>query len=113
MAKTRRITASKLNKLVDDLLHPYFTDYPALIITDSLLHAIIEQDPKTSMRKSIKYNLPKLVENLMRNRKAHASATYPCYPDSWKIQQHSKIEALLRSGSKLKKKLSEKQVSES
>jgi hypothetical protein len=55
------------------LLHPYFTDYPALIIADSLLHAIIEQDPKTSMSKSIKYNLPKLLKNLTKNEKAHAS----------------------------------------
>ena len=73
MPKIRRTTAGKLNKLVDDLLHPYFTDYPTLIIMDSLLHAMIEQDPKTSMRKSVRYNLPKLVENLMRNRKARAS----------------------------------------
>ena len=58
MPKIRRPTAGKLNKLVDDLLHPYFTDYPALIIADSLLHAIIEQDPKTSMRKSVRYNRP-------------------------------------------------------
>jgi hypothetical protein len=45
MARTKRITISRLNKLVDDFLHPYFDDYPALIIADSLLHAIIEQDP--------------------------------------------------------------------
>jgi hypothetical protein len=74
MPKIRRTTTGKLNKLVDDLLHPYFTDYPTLIIMDSLLHAIIEQDPKTSMRKSIKYNLPKLIENLTRNRKARVTA---------------------------------------
>jgi hypothetical protein len=73
VAKTRRTTTGKLNRLVDDLLHPYFTHYPALIIADSLLHAIIEQDPKTSMSKSIKYNLPKLLENLTKNEKAHAS----------------------------------------
>ena len=73
MTKTGRTTTGKLNKLVDDLLHPYFTDYPALIIADSLLHAIIEQDPKTSMSKSIKYNLPKLIESLTKNEKAHSS----------------------------------------
>jgi hypothetical protein len=73
VAKTGRTTTSKLNKLVDDLLHPYFTDYPTLIIMDSLLHAIIEQDPKTSMHKSIKYNLPKLLESLTKNRKTRAS----------------------------------------
>jgi hypothetical protein len=73
VTKTRRITTGKLNKLVDDLLHPYFTDYPTLIIADSLLHAMIEQDPRTSISKSIKYNLPKLIENLTKNRKARAS----------------------------------------
>jgi hypothetical protein len=72
VAKTRRTTTSKL-KLVDGLLHPYFTDYPTLIIMDSPLHAITEQDPKTSMRKSIKYNLPKLLESLTKNRKTRAS----------------------------------------
>ena len=74
MAKTRRTTTSKLNKLVDDLLHPHFTDYPTLIIMDSLLHAMIEQDPKTSMHKSIKYNLPKLLESLTKKQKN------PCQP---------------------------------
>lgn len=73
MTKTRRITTGKLNKLVDDLLHPYFTDYPTLIIADSLLHAMIEQDPRTSISKSIKYNLLKLLESLTKNRKARAS----------------------------------------
>jgi len=73
VTKTRRITTGKLNKLVDDLLHPYFTDYPTLIIADSLLHAMIEQDPRTSISKSIKYNLPKLLESLTKNRKARAS----------------------------------------
>jgi hypothetical protein len=73
VTKTGRTTTGKLNKLVDDLLHPYFTDYPALIIADSLLHAIIEQDPKTSMSKSIKYNLPKLIQSLTKNEKAHTS----------------------------------------
>ena len=68
MAKTRRITTGKLNKLVDDLLHPYFTDYPTLIIMDSLLHAMIEQDPKTSMSKFVKYNVPKLLENLKKRK---------------------------------------------
>jgi hypothetical protein len=73
MPKIRRTTAGKLNKLVDDLLHPYFTDYPTLIIMDSLLHAMIEQDPKTSMSKFVKYNVPKLLESLTKKRKGRAS----------------------------------------
>jgi hypothetical protein len=34
---------------------------------------MIEQDPRTSISKSIKYNLPKLLESLTQNRKARAS----------------------------------------
>jgi hypothetical protein len=52
---------------------PYFTDYPTLIIMDSLLRAMIEQDPKTSMSKFVKYNVPKFLESLTKNRKVRAS----------------------------------------
>jgi hypothetical protein len=51
----------------------YFTDYPTLIIMDSLLRAMIEQDPKTSMSKFVKYNVPKFLESLTKNRKVRAS----------------------------------------
>jgi hypothetical protein len=42
-------------------MHPHFDD-PAAIIIDSLLHAIVEQDPDASLRKFLKYNFPKLLK---------------------------------------------------
>jgi len=68
MPKIKRTTKGKLNKLVDDLLHSYFTDYPTLIIVDTLLHAMIEQDLKLSLAKFVKYNIPKLLENQKKRK---------------------------------------------
>ena len=52
-----------LNRLVDAILHPYFKKHPELIILDGILHALIEQNPKQSLKKFIKYNYPKLKNN--------------------------------------------------
>lgn len=52
--------------LIDEILHPHFDEYPGLIIIDSLLHAINEQNPEVSLRKFLKYNLPKLLQHLTK-----------------------------------------------
>lgn len=75
MRKVKRTTKGELNKLIDDLIHPYFKEYPALIIVDSLLHAMVEQDPDMSLRKFVKYNIPTLLESLTRKQK-NPSRTY-------------------------------------
>jgi len=62
MPKTRKTKKVNLNKLVDTLIHPYFDEYPAMILIDGLLHAMIEQNPNESLTKFIKYNLPKLLK---------------------------------------------------
>jgi hypothetical protein len=54
MRKARKTDKGKLNKLIDDLVHPHFREYPALIIVDGLLHAMVEQNPDASLRKFIK-----------------------------------------------------------
>jgi hypothetical protein len=59
----------KLNKIIDDLICPCFKQYPALIIVDGLLHAMVEQNPDASLRKFIKYNVPKLLKILTRKQK--------------------------------------------
>jgi len=69
MPKTKRTTKGQLNRLIDDLIHPYFTEYPALIIVDSLLHAMVEQDPDMSLRKFVRYNIPKLLRSLTQKQK--------------------------------------------
>ena len=72
MRKIRKTTKGKLNKLIDNLIHPYFEEHPTFtIIIDGLLHAMVEQDPDMSFRKFIKYNVPKLL------RKTHKKNRYP------------------------------------
>lgn len=66
--KARRITKGELNRLIDSLMHPHFKEYPALIIVDGLLHAIVEQNPDVSLAKFVKYNVPKLLR-LFRKQK--------------------------------------------
>lgn len=52
------------NKLIDYYLHPHFKGPNAekAILFDYLAHSIIENNPKESRRKFIKYSLPKLLE---------------------------------------------------
>jgi len=51
----------KMNREVDRVMHPQFPD-PAAVLVDSILHALIEfPDLETSLRKTIKYNLPHLL----------------------------------------------------
>jgi len=69
MPKKRKTTKVNLNKLIDDLIHPYFKQYPASIILDDLLHAIVENNPEKSMQKFLRYNVPKLLKHLQEKPK--------------------------------------------
>lgn len=61
-----------VNKTIDRLLHPYFHQYPFLILIDGLLHGINEMDPATSIKKFVRYSLPKLIEECERYAKQNA-----------------------------------------
>ena len=39
MPKPRKILKAQLNKLIDDLVHPYFKHHPTVILVDGFLHA--------------------------------------------------------------------------
>jgi len=69
MPRTRKNVEGELNRLIDRLTHPYFKDYPALILLDGLLHFIVEQNPDVSLRKFVRYNAPELLRHLIRKRK--------------------------------------------
>jgi hypothetical protein len=71
MKKTRRrkgtsklCTQGELNKLIDSLCHPLSKENKGFILVDGLLHGFVEQNPPVTIRKFIKYNLPKLIEQL-------------------------------------------------
>jgi len=65
----RKTAKGELNRLIDDLVHPYFEKYPASVILDGLLHAVVEHDPEVSLRKFLRYNTPRLLRYLARKRK--------------------------------------------
>jgi len=69
LRKIRKTDKGKLNKLIDDLIHPYFKEYPAMIIVDGLLHAMVEQNPDANLRKFVKYNVPKIIKTLARKNR--------------------------------------------
>ena len=66
MPKPRKTLKGKMHKLIDDCVHPHFKNHPSLILVDGLLHAIVEQNPRESVRKFTKYSLPELLKYLAR-----------------------------------------------
>jgi hypothetical protein len=68
----RREFQGPVNKTIDRLLHPYFHEYPFLILIDGLLHGINEMDPATSIKKFVRYSLPKLIEECRRYAEENA-----------------------------------------
>lgn len=69
MPKCRKSTKGDLNRLVDEIIHPYIKQFPWLIFADGLLHALVEQDPQTSLRKFIRYNTKLPLRRLKRKPK--------------------------------------------
>lgn len=70
--KTKSYTKGELNKLIDSLCHPFFKSDKGFILFDGLLHGLVEQDPPTSVRKFIKYNLPQLIKRAREERQDYS-----------------------------------------
>jgi hypothetical protein len=59
------ITLGQVNREIDRQLHHYFHRGPLPVLLDSALHAMVEQDPKTSLEKFLIFNAgPLLRESL-------------------------------------------------
>jgi len=65
----RPYTKGELNKFIDSVCHPLFKAHKGIVLVDGLLHAMVEQNPPTTVQKFIKYNLPKIVNQLGKERK--------------------------------------------
>ena len=66
-------TKGELNKLIDSLCHPLFKTNERYILLDGLLHGLVEQNPPLTIRKFVKYNLPKLIEQIEKEIKEKRS----------------------------------------
>jgi len=67
--KSQEYTKGELNKLIDNLCHPLFKTNEGFILVDGLLHGLVEQKPPITIRKFIKHNLPKLIEQIEKKTK--------------------------------------------
>jgi len=56
----------ELNAIVDSVFHPLAKRNPWFILLDGLLHAIMEEDPTTSVLKFVRYNTPVLFDLVKR-----------------------------------------------
>jgi hypothetical protein len=56
------LTKGHLNKLIDDLVHPLFSENKGFIWVDGVLHGLVEQNPILSVKKFVKYNVPELMK---------------------------------------------------
>jgi hypothetical protein len=69
MTKRKKPSKGQLNRIVDTLAHPYFKQYPVMILVDGAVHTLIERDVRTSIQKFVKYNAPLIVKELLKKRK--------------------------------------------
>lgn len=58
----------QLNRIIDDLIHPFYGENEALRLLDGLLHGFVERDAAVSLEKFIKYNVPTLVKKLVKKK---------------------------------------------
>lgn len=62
--KNRRRKNKKLinpNKLIDQVFHPLFKESKGFVIIDGAMHFIVEQNPRSSIKKFMRYSLKHLL----------------------------------------------------
>jgi len=64
--RERRSAVGALNRAIDMAVHPMARENPWLWVLDGFLHGCVEQNPAETIRKFLKYNLPRITEGLGR-----------------------------------------------
>ncbi|MGD0977548.1 MAG: hypothetical protein ABR962_00235 [Candidatus Bathyarchaeia archaeon] len=64
----KQYSKGEINRLIDSMLHPLFDSSPVFIVVDSVLHGLVEQNPKETVGKFARYTLPKIIEEILKNR---------------------------------------------
>ncbi|HKM77732.1 MAG TPA: hypothetical protein VJZ03_01540 [Candidatus Bathyarchaeia archaeon] len=66
MKKRSAITSGQVNKLIDVFCHRRAREDKWFWVVDGILHAAVEQNPEESVSKFVRFNLPKIVEQTMK-----------------------------------------------
>ena len=61
-------TTGELNKIVDGFVHPFFDKGSGFVILDGMVHALLWEDIPVSVRKFVRYNLPKVLKRAGKKR---------------------------------------------
>ncbi len=61
-------TKGELNRLIDGVCHPLYTNDKRFLLLDSFLHALVERNPPETVRKFVRYNLPVIMKELSEKR---------------------------------------------
>jgi hypothetical protein len=62
-------TDGEKNKLIDSFVHPFAREDPSFWALDTLLHALVEQDPAVTLGKFVRYNLPKILKQAKKKQR--------------------------------------------
>jgi hypothetical protein len=63
--KNKPYSAGQMNKLVDDLFHPFYKDSEWYRVADGCIHGLVEKNLRVSAKKFVKYNLPEIVKKIL------------------------------------------------
>jgi hypothetical protein len=74
--KNQLYSPGEINKLIDALLHPAARKDPRYWIVDTVFHGVVEQDPGLTLKKFMRYTMPKILwqlaeEDSTRKRNAY------------------------------------------
>jgi hypothetical protein len=64
--KKRPYSVGQVNRLIDDLVHPFYENSQWVRFADGVLHGLVEQNPKVSIEKFVKYNMPRILKKILR-----------------------------------------------
>lgn len=67
--RTVLYTEGQLNKMIDSLFHPIAHRDPYYWLADTILHALVEQDPSVTVGKFMRYTAPKIIQQAVRRRR--------------------------------------------
>lgn len=63
-------TAGEIRRvIVDTIVHPATKNRPEFWALDTFLHGLVEQNPEVTLRKFVKYTLPKPLKDAIREKK--------------------------------------------
>jgi hypothetical protein len=69
--KTRRkrtYSRGDVNAIVDAICHPLADEHWVFVLVDGLCHAAVEDNPKESLAKFVRYNLPELLKRILKEK---------------------------------------------